>query len=185
MFENTSADDEIENSEDLSKLKNSQITFTNKTDITKKNNVNFNNTYSVINDNDNISSNKNKTHIVDNSLNSTLVFAPLAESTFTDKLATNYISNTNDNKSNNDNEPSNSVTSEYDMDDSFHLSDCSVSDENEDIENENDENVTNNINETMRSTKLLNLTSSLCASRKSIIYVMTKICMLKHLRILN
>lgn len=67
---------------------------------------------------------------MDNILNSTLIdFAPLAESIFTKEKSTPECTiSTNANI-----ESDNSLTSEHNMDDSFHLSDCSISeDTNED-----------------------------------------------------
>jgi len=148
---------EARNSNDI----NISSTFTKETDDITENDVHFN-TYNV---NDNISSRTNKIYVTDNTLlNPALaIFTPLAESTFADKLITKCSTDTHDIESDNS-------ISEDNMDDSFHLSDCSTSgdtDENESDENENDENATNiNVNETMKST--LNVTSSLCKSKKDI-----------------
>jgi len=168
LGENMSVNDKVKNTEyhkNLLELKifnkvrnfndiNIFSTFTKETDNITENNIHFN-TYEV---NDNTSSRTNK--IYDNTLlNPTLaIFTPLAESTFTEKLITKCSTNTNDIVSYNS-------ISEHNMDDSFHLSDCSTSGNTDEIEN--DENATNiNINETMEST--LNVTSSLCKSKKDI-----------------
>lgn len=89
-------------------------------------NVEFNKTYRII-DKENFSK---ETCIMGNILNTTLVdFALVAESTLIKEKSTSedMISTNADIESNN------SLTSEHNMDDSFHLSDCSVSeDSNED-----------------------------------------------------
>jgi len=135
---------------------NVSSTFTKETDDITENNVHFN-TYNV---NDNISSRTNKISVTDNTLlNPTLaIFTPLAESTFAEKLITKCSIDTNDIESDNS-------IPEHNMDDSFHSSDYSTSENT--AENENDKNATNiNVNETMKST--LNVTSSLCKSKKDI-----------------
>jgi len=161
LCENMNANDKVKNTEyhqNLLELKisnkarnsndiNISSTFTKETDDITENNVHFN-TYNI---NDNISSRTNKIYVTDNTLlNPTLaIFTPLAESTFAEKLITKCSTDTNDIESDNS-------ISEHNMDDSFHLSDCSTSgdtDENKSDENENDENATNiNVNETMKST---------------------------------
>lgn len=146
-----------ENSTLCNKLNSSP--FTKDSDNVIENNVHLN-SYNV---NDITSSRTNKTYIINTSSNPTLSsLVPLAESTLIEKLTTKCTTDTNNIESDN------SVVSKHNMDDSFHLSDYSLSENTSENENdENDENATNiNVNETVRST--LNLTTSLCTSKKNI-----------------
>jgi len=96
----------------------------------------------------------NKTYVCESTMNST-TFIPLAQSTLDEKQL-QYVSNTN----NIDNETYNSIESEHNIDDSFHLSDGSLS---KDI-NEDDENTDNtNLNKMLKST--LDLNTSVNSSR--------------------
>ncbi|XP_029173430.1 putative uncharacterized protein DDB_G0282133 [Nylanderia fulva] len=123
-------------------------------------NVEFNNTYKII-DEGNI---LNKTCVMDNnSLNTMLVdFAPLAESTLTKEKSTSECMSTNANI-----ESDNSLTSERNMDDSFHTSDCSVSEDSDEDELSDNTNHTS-INKSKLNKSKLNLTSSLNLSKVNI-----------------
>jgi len=122
-------------------------------------NIKVNNTYSIIKQNISL----NKTCKADNALNETLEnFAPLAESTFTKKkLTPECMINTN----NANIESDTSLTYEHDMDNSFHLSDCSTSEDTYEDESTKHANYTD-INKTIKSS--LNLTSSLHSSKINI-----------------
>ncbi|XP_029178244.1 putative uncharacterized protein DDB_G0282133 isoform X2 [Nylanderia fulva] len=123
-------------------------------------NVEFNNTYKII-DEGNI---LNKTCVMDNnSLNTMLVdFAPLAESTLTKEKSTSECMSINANI-----ESDNSLTSERNMDDSFHTSDCSVSEDSDEDKLSDNTNHTS-INKSKLNKSKLNLTSSLNLSKVNI-----------------
>jgi|GEM_PF-6207752 len=95
----------------------------------------------------------NKTYVCESTVNST-TFIPLAQSTLDEKQL-QYVSNTN----NIDNETYNSNESKTNIDDSFYLSDSSLS---KDI-NEDDENIDTNLNKMLNST--LDLNTSVNSSR--------------------
>lgn len=91
-------------------------------------NMQLQNTYDITNDN--VSSNVNTTYIIDNISNDT--FAPIAESTNTENPSTSQCE-IHDNNTDSDS----SVTFDNNIDDSFHLSDCSVPDDVDEDEIEN------------------------------------------------
>lgn len=116
-------------------------------------NVEFNKTYRII-DKENFS----KETGIGNILNTTLVddFAP--ESTLIkEKSTSECMISTNANI-----ESDNSLTSEHNMDDSFHLSDCSVS------EDSNEDELRDNTNHTSINKNTLNITTSLNSSKINI-----------------
>lgn len=114
-------------------------------------NVEFNKTYRIINF-------SKETCIIDNNLNTTLVdFAPVAESTLIKEKSTSECISTNANI-----ESNNFLTSEQNMDDSFHLSDYSVS------EDSNEDELRDNTNHTSINKNTLNITTSLNSSKINI-----------------
>jgi len=94
----------------------------------------------------------NKTYICESTMNFT-TFIPLAQSILDEKQL-QYVSNTN----NIDNETYNSIESEHNTDDSFHLSDGSLS---KDIDEDNIDNT--NLNKILNNT--LDLNTSVNSSR--------------------
>lgn len=133
---------------------------TEKTDNITYNNMQQNNMFYVITDS-NISSNVDKTCIIGTSSNNT--FTPLAESTFVEKQLTAECevnnNNNNNNINNNNTDSDNCIISKNNIDDSFHLSDCSIDEDTDEYETEGTpEHATTSKNKTVNNT--LNLTSS-------------------------
>lgn len=126
--------------------------LTKKTGDITYNNMQLNNTCSISNNND-VSSNVNKTYVINDTLND--IFIPLAESTFKKEQLTSKCEIHDINT-----EFDISITSKKDIDDSFHLSDCSMPEDTDEDETENIREYTTNTSKSEIVNSTLNLTSS-------------------------
>lgn len=145
--------------QDVSNILVKKITFpivTEKTDnITY--NMELDSTYSITKNN--ISLNTNETYITGNISNDT--FVPMAESTLTEKLTSEYEIDHNNNESDT------SIISKNNIDDSFHLSDCSTVEDTDEGETEDIHEYTINTSTNTSKNKIMDSTLNLTSSRSS------------------
>lgn len=108
---------------------------------------------------------RNKTYVCETPVNST-IFITLAQSTLNEKQI-QYVSNTDDinNLSNTNTDSDNCTESEHNMDENFHLSDCSLSEDSDSEDEEDKKEDTNNTNLNKTSNNTLNLNTSVNSSK--------------------